>query len=243
MKHLDLFSGIGGFALAARWVGWETVGFCEIDPYCQKVLRKHWPDVPIYEDVTTFDGIEADIITGGFPCQDVSVAGNRAGLGGERSGLWSEFDRLIRRLRPRFVVVENTPGLLSLGMGTVLGDLAESGYDTEWSSFESCLNNGHRRERVWIVAYPMQSGLSQRGNTGQNRGDEAHIFTRERFASLLEVSLPGEKWADRSLLRRGLSRIPGRVDRVRSLGNAINPGIAKVIFQAIATVQTGQNDE
>ena len=243
MRHLDLFSGIGGFALAARSVGWETVGFCEIDSYCQKVLRKHWPDVPIHGDVETFDGIEADIITGGFPCQDVSLAGPRAGLNGARSGLWAEFARLIRKLRPRYVVVENTPGLLSLGMGTVLGDLAESGYDAEWCCLPTGLNHGHRRERIWIVAYPLQSRLSQRRNAEPHRGDEAHIFTRERFASLFEVSVPAQKWADRSLLRRGVSRIPGRVDRVKALGNAIVPAVAEAIFRAIDAAQTGQTND
>ena len=96
MKHLDLFSGIGGFALAARWVGWETVGFCEIDPYCQKVLRKHWPNVPIYEDIRNLEHRgSVDVITAGFPCQDISVAGKQAGIEGERSGLWSELARVL----------------------------------------------------------------------------------------------------------------------------------------------------
>ncbi|MGY8962527.1 MAG: DNA cytosine methyltransferase, partial [Rhodospirillales bacterium] len=162
MKHLDLFSGIGGFALAARRVGWDTVGFCEIDPYCQKVLAKHWPGVPIYEDVTKLDGTKVgpvDIITGGFPCQDISVAGKQVGIDGERSGLWSELARIIGEVRPRYAVLENVAALLSGDSGRwfqrVLGDLAEIGYDCEWHCIPaSSIGAPHRRDRVWVIAYP-----------------------------------------------------------------------------------------
>jgi DNA (cytosine-5)-methyltransferase 1 len=136
----------------------RTVAFCEIDPYCRAVLAKHWPGVPIHDDVRTLTGAQVgsvDVICGGFPCQDVSLAGARAGLGAERSGLWSEYARLIRDLRPRYAVVENTPGLLSLGMGTVLGDLAEVGYDAEWHCIPaSAVGADHQRDRVWIIAHP-----------------------------------------------------------------------------------------
>ena len=158
MKHLDLFSGIGGFALAARWVGWETVGFCEIDPYCQRVLRRHWPDVPIHNDIRTLDGNAigpVDIITGGFPCQDISWAGPGDGIGGKRSGLWGEYGRIIGEIRPRLVVVENVAALLARGMGVVCGDLARIGYDAEWSTITACsVGAPHMRPRVFIVAYP-----------------------------------------------------------------------------------------
>ena len=163
VNHLDLFSGIGGFALAARWVGWETVGFCEIDPYCQKVLRKHWPDVPIYEDVTQLDGRPhrgaVDIITGGFPCQDISLAGKGAGIDGERSGLWSHLARLIGEIRPAYAVLENVSALLGRGLDRVAGDLAEIGYDCEWHCIPaSAVGAPHRRDRIWIVAYPISDG-------------------------------------------------------------------------------------
>jgi len=158
VKHLDLFSGIGGFALAARWVGWETVGFCEIDPYCQKVLRKHWPDVPIYEDVKKLDGRtvgHVDIITGGFPCQDISYAGKGAGILGERSGLWSELCRIIGEVRPRYAVLENVAALLNRGLDRVAGDLAEIRYDAEWHCISAAhVGAPHLRDRVWIIAYP-----------------------------------------------------------------------------------------
>jgi DNA (cytosine-5)-methyltransferase 1 len=157
MRVLDLFSGIG---LGLERAGFQTVAFCEIEPYCQKVLAKHWPGVPIYDDIRRLnadtlrrDGITPDVICGGFPCQDLSFAGRRAGLEGERSGLWGEYARLIGELRPRFVIVENVPGLLSLGMGTVLGDLAALGYDATWDCIPaSAVGAPHRRDRVWIVA-------------------------------------------------------------------------------------------
>lgn len=165
-RVLSLFAGIGGFDLGLeRTGGFKTVAFCEIDKKAQAVLRKHWPEVPIYDDVSTLtaerlaaDGITGvDTIVGGFPCQDVSIAGRRAGMEqGTRSGLWGEFARLIGELRPRFVIVENVAGLLSGPdhapggwFGRVLGDLAELGYDAEWENIPAAaLGAPHRRERV-----------------------------------------------------------------------------------------------
>src|SRR5437868_12864822 len=134
MNVLDLFSGIGGFSLGLERAGMRTVAFCEIEPYARAVLRKHWPNVPCYDDVRTLtadrlnaDGIVPDVICGGFPCQDISVAGSGAGLDGARSGLWSEYARLIGEVRPRFVIVENVAALLARGLGRVLSDLAALG--------------------------------------------------------------------------------------------------------------------
>src|SRR5574343_241000 len=110
MRVLDLFSGIGGFSLGLeRTGGFKTIGFCEIDPFCQKVLKKHWPGVPIYDDVRTLTGITADVISAGFPCQDISSAGRMAGIGGDRSGLWKEGARIVCEIRPRYLLVENVP--------------------------------------------------------------------------------------------------------------------------------------
>ena len=161
MRVLDLFSGIGGFSLGLERAGMRTVAFCEIEPFCRAVLAQHWPEVPIYDDVRTLtadtlrrDGIAVDVIAGGFPCQDISVAGDRAGLEGARSGLWVEYRRLVGELRPRFVVVENVAGLLSLGLSTVLGDLAALGYDATWDCIPaSAVGAPHRRDRIWIVAH------------------------------------------------------------------------------------------
>ena len=170
MKVLDLFSGIGGFSLGLERAGMETVAFCEIEPFPRAVLKKHWPEVLCYEDVRTLtaarlaaDGInEIDVICGGFPCQDLSLAGRMVGMDGTRSGLWSEIARLIGELRPRYAIMENVANLLSgpagrsgEWFGRVLGDLASLGYDAEWHCIPAGnLGAPHERDRVWIVAYP-----------------------------------------------------------------------------------------
>lgn len=158
MKVGSLFAGIGGFDLGLERAGFEIAWQVEINPYCQLVLAKHWPHVQRYGDIRTIDWAtvpRVDVLCGGFPCQDLSFAGKRAGIDGERSGLWSEYVRAIRALRPRFVIVENVPGLLTNQyMGRVLGDLAASGYDAEWDCLPaSAFGAPHRRDRVWLVAY------------------------------------------------------------------------------------------
>jgi DNA (cytosine-5)-methyltransferase 1 len=172
LKVLDLFSGIGGFSLGLeRTGGFETVAFCEIEPFPRAVLKEHWPDVPCYEDVRTLtadqlrsDGIAVDVICGGFPCQDLSYAGKGAGLEGARSGLWSEIARLVGELRPQYVIVENVSALLSRGLGRVLGDLAEIGYDAEWHCIPaSAVGAPHIRDRIWIIAYPQHSDTDSAG--------------------------------------------------------------------------------
>jgi DNA-cytosine methyltransferase len=177
MKVLDLFSGIGGFSLGLERAGMETVAFCEIEKFPQKVLKKHWPEVPIYEDVRTLtaerlarDGVgRIDLICGGFPCQDISTAGKGAGIEGERSGLWSEIARLIGELRPRYAIMENVSALLGRGLDKVLGDLAEIGYDAEWHCIPASeLGAHHHRDRVWIIAYPASyGGCGTSNETGQ----------------------------------------------------------------------------
>jgi DNA (cytosine-5)-methyltransferase 1 len=167
LRTLDLFAGIGGFSLGLeRTGGFETVAFCEIEKFPQQVLRKHWPEVPIYDDVRTLtaerlaaDGIAVDVITGGFPCQDISTAGKGAGLAGERSGLFFQIARLIGELEPRYVILENVSALLSRGLADVLGTLASLGYDAEWHCIPaSYLGAPHRRDRIWIVAHPDGAG-------------------------------------------------------------------------------------
>ena len=197
LRVLDLFSGIGGFSLGLeRTGGFKTVAFCEIDPFCRRVLAKHWPNVRQYEDVRELtadklatDGIAVDVITGGFPCQDISTAGRQAGMAeGTRSGLWSEIARLAGELRPRFIIVENVANLLAGPsdkpggwFGRVLGDLAEIGYDAEWHSISaSDLGACHKRERIWVVAHSgqirgggLQRQLGQLGPLGQRRAHHA----------------------------------------------------------------------
>ena len=156
MKVLDLFSGIGGMSLGLERAGMQTIQFCEIEPFCREVLKRHWPGVPIHDDIRSLRGDDyrgVDIIAGGFPCQDASVAGKGAGLAGERTGLWREFARLVAECRPRWVLAENVPGLRTRGADRVLSDLETLGYTARplvvgaWA-----VGAPHRRDRVWIVA-------------------------------------------------------------------------------------------
>jgi DNA (cytosine-5)-methyltransferase 1 len=181
MKLLDLFSGVGGFSLGLEKAGFKTIAFCEIEKYPQKVLAKHWPTIPIASDVTKLtykDGVLYDdgneiyrgsinAICGGFPCQDISVAGNQKGIGeGTRSGLWSECARLLGEIRPAYAIFENVTALLSGEQGRwfqrVLFDISEVGYDAEWHCIPASeLGAHHHRDRVWIIAYPGENCISQ----------------------------------------------------------------------------------
>jgi len=155
LRVLDLFSGIGGFSLGLeRTGGFETVAFCEIEEFSQKILRKHWPDVPIHNDIRKLDGseIDADVITGGYPCQPFSNAGKRGGAEDDRH-LWPEMYRLIKAIRPRWVIAENVYGHISMGLDQVLSDL--EGINYAWWTFivPACaVDAPHRRDRVWIIA-------------------------------------------------------------------------------------------
>lgn len=180
LKHLDLFSGIGGFSLGLeRTGGFKTVGFCDSDKKTHLVLKKHWAAVPIYDDVSTLKGSDLgtiDIITGGFPCQDLSVAGKGAGLAGARSGLWFEFHRLIKETQPKWVIAENVAVLRSRGLDQVLRSLDEIGYDAEWHCISaSAVGAPHRRDRIWIVAHPRHRGGRYFGSS-----EERHNTQRQR---------------------------------------------------------------
>lgn len=220
MKVGSLFAGIGGLDLGLERAGMEIVWQVENEPYCKRVLAKHWPDVKRWDDVRTFPpegDWSCDLICGGFPCQDISFAGKGAGIDGERSGLWSEFARIIRTLRPCYVLVENVPAILVRGLDRVLGDLAACGYDAEWSTLSACsMGAPHMRQRVFIVAYPES----------------------ERFNTCWEVAEGSERiivngranWrtSERGVLRMAHG-IPSRVHRLRGLGNAVVPQVAEWI--------------
>ena len=174
MKHFSLFAGIGGIDLAAEWAGFETVGMCEIDEYCRKVLDRHWPDVPKWRDVFDLTGEEIietcgeiDLISGGFPCQPFSTTGKRKGCADERH-LWPELLRIICEVRPRWFLGENVRGLLSIDSGRVFGrilrDLAENGYRAGWVCYGAGdVGAPHKRERVFIVAHTGNPGQQARG--------------------------------------------------------------------------------
>ena len=250
LRLLDLFSGIGGFSLGLERSGLcETVAFCEIEDFPRRVLVKHWPKVPIYHDVCKLtadtlaqDGIGVDVICGGFPCQDLSSAGKQAGMGeGTRSGLWSECARLVGDIRPKFAIFENVANLLSgpsdrrgAWFSRVLGDLAAIGYDAEWENIPaSAMGAPHRRERVWIVAYPIGFGLealtNEQGifrkafevwNAGRfGEVDSAQVWSGSRPIGAVPVGLVN-----------GLS---GRLGEIKAYGNAVVPQIPELIGRAI----------
>jgi DNA-cytosine methyltransferase len=161
LNVLDIFSGIGGFSIGLEAASMQTVAFCEITPFCQKILTRHWPSVPIFTDITIIhkEDLKAlpriDVIAGGFPCQDISVAGKQKGITAKRSGLWKEFARLINEIRPKYAIIENVANLRGKGLIRVLQDLWEIGYDAEWHCIPaSAFGAPHRRDRIWIISYP-----------------------------------------------------------------------------------------
>jgi DNA (cytosine-5)-methyltransferase 1 len=224
LRLLSLFAGIGGFDLGAEMTGrFETVAFCEINPFSCAVLAKHWPNVPCFPDVTklTKDQINGPInaICAGFPCQDLSFAGKGAGIEGARSGLWSEVVRLVGEIRPAIVMLENVPAILVRGLGRVLSDLAKIGYNAFWDCIRaSDLGAWHRRDRWFLVAYPNDIGRKRGVNKSLPRlknmqGQSARGF--EKWPGLSAIPAP--------YLCRAADGVPNRTHRLAALGNAIVP--------------------
>ena len=250
MKVLDLFSGIGGFSLGLERAGMETIAFCEIEAYPRKVLTKHWPDIPIASDVTKLtyqDGVlyddgeeiyrgSIDLICGGFPCQDISVAGKQKGIEGERSGLWSECARLLREVRPDYAIFENVTALLSGEQGRwfqrVLFDISEVGYDAEWHCISASeLGAFHERPRVWIIAYPIGRGSQEISKRLAENVCLSKKRTPNPFAQYFD-----ELWLDGLGDYQGpriSDGVPNRSHRLKALGNAVVPQIPELIGRAI----------
>ena len=235
MKVGSLFAGIGGFDLGLERAGFEIAWQVEIDPYCQRVLAKHWPNVQRYGDIRTIDWgtVEpVDLLCGGFPCQDISLAGKGAGLTGERSGLWFEYAKAIEVLKPRYVLIENVSALRSRGLDQVLGALAALGYDAEWHCIPACaVGAPHRRDRVWVVAYPNSGRREQL--RGQEPGEQHAERTIPRAKCFCGDPIRGTSWVVEPELGRVAHGIPHRVDRLRALGNAVVPQIAEWIGRQI----------
>ncbi len=229
----SLFAGIGGFDLGLeRTGGFEIKWQVEINAYSLDILARHWPDAKRYGDIREVNWLEVesvDVLCGGFPCQDISNAGNRAGIDGDRSGLWSEYVNAIRMVEPRYVIVENVAALLGRGMGRVIGDLAEIGYDAEWDCIPaSSIGAHHHRDRVWIVAHRADANVlrPQRQWPTENRTWSEHQFTG-LLQDQISIAVP----AGRS---GGISpRIPNRSQRLKALGNAVVPQIVTWIGQQI----------
>jgi len=233
MTHIDLFSGIGGFALACRWCELETICFCEQDPYCQKILAKHWPDVPIVSDIREFDGTrytDVTILTGGPPCQPVSVAGERRGEADDR-WLWPEMYRVITEARPRFVLFENVAGVRNMGLDEVLSDLEASGYATGSAIIPACaIGAQHRRDRCWVLA----DSIGERQSGSRTLGDASDTAPHEKGEAVkLGNGSVGQVWSVEPELGRVAYGIPHRMERLTALGNAIVPQLAYVLIKTL----------
>lgn len=242
MKKLSLFSGIGGIDLAAEWAGMQTVAFCEREPFPQEVLRKHWPNVPIYDDVCTLtkarleaDGINTrtiGIISAGYPCQPFSVAGKREGKEDDRH-LWPEVKRLLEEIRPSWFVGENVAGHITLGLDEVLDDLADLEYTTQTFNIPACgVGADHRRERVFIVAYT--NNEHEKRNIIKKISGKPQLQGQSHTGSI-------EEWSRRSMLYqpkllRNYHGVPRGMDRVNSLGNAVVPQQIYPILAAIKAI-------
>lgn len=249
IRVLDLFSGVGCFSLGLeRTGGFKTVAFCEIKEFQRSILSKHWPEVPCYHDVRLLDadtlsrdGLSVDLICGGFPCQDVSIAGRGAGIDGSRTGLWRDAIRLVSETKPRYVILENVPKIRSRGLEHLLLALSEIGYDAEWH----CIPAAHvgapqRRDRLWIIAY----------RQGHTLGPDAHLLgsypPQKHLNGGLELCdeqerVPGSLawWRTEPAVERVVDGAPTKLDvaRIGAIGNAVVPFIPEMIGRAILALE------
>jgi len=260
MNELALFAGAGGGILGGMLHGWRTVAAVEIEDYPRRVLLQRQADgilprFPVWDDVRTFDGKpwrgKVDVVTGGFPCQDISAAGKGAGIEGERSGLWSEFARIIGEVRPRYVLVENSPMLVGRGLTRVLGDLAEMGYDALWGIIGAHhVGAPHKRDRIWIVGE-----LADADTLGLPRPwAEQHLPDTENERLLRRERSGGEGtgergsdgrgeavdagrqwWATEPRLGRVAHGVAHRVDRLKAIGNGQVPAVVRLAWETLAS--------
>lgn len=236
----SLFAGIGGMELGLERTGhYETVWQVEIHDLARRVLERHWPDVKRHDDVCTFPTQDhdwsCDVLTGGFPCQDLSVAGKGEGLSGSRSGLFYEVVRIISCLGPRYVILENVSALLARGMGDVLGELAKVGYNAEWHCITAAYTGApHERDRLFILAYrDMPRHGTQGHEAGQHWKEESGQKRKDvlfELGGLRAAKGAGRKhWESEPAVGRVVDGLPRRMDRLRLLGNSIVPQVAEVV--------------
>lgn len=228
VNELELFAGAGGGILGSQLIGHRTVCAVEYDAYARSVLLARqadgtFPHFPIWDDVRTFDGRPwrgiVDVVSGGFPCQDISVAGSGAGLDGERSGLWSEMARIIGEVQPRYAFIENSPALVTRGLDRVLCDLAAMGFDARWGVVSAAdVGAFHRRERIWILAH---------ANDSRQRSDSRDWSSRESQASRNDARRCGDDVADTNMRQRNRPELA-----VFAGGNATNYGCENVPYSA-----------
>lgn len=252
-RELALFAGSGGGILGGHLLGWRCICAVELDNYAASVLLARQNDgtlepFPIWNDVRTFDGRpwrgRVDVISGGFPCQDISVAGNGAGINGERSGLWKEFARIIGEVRPRIVFVENSPALVTRGLDVILGDLAALGFDANWGVV-SAENAGapHKRERIWIVANSAKQYWTVNGQEASELGRGGQVMANANGARKLQSQGRIEEqrrwssdcswWSTEPNVGRVVNGCTNRVDRLKCLGNGQVPAVARLAFEIL----------
>lgn len=246
MRELALFAGAGGGILGGHLLGWRTVCAVERDAHAAAILAQRQndralPSFPIWSDIKSFDGRPwrglVDVVSGGFPCQDISNSGEKEGIEGERSGLWKEQARIIREVRPRFAFVENVAALLSRGMGVVLGDLAEMGFDARWGVLGTADLGGHQaRERVWIVADA--EGFRWRAEDQKPSLLRAAIEHRARLAGDCRLEYVADAKGILRPTEPGLVRVAddvaNQVDRIRAIGNGQDPRVAAAAFSLLS---------
>lgn len=253
MKVLDLFSGIGGFSLGLEWAGMETVAFCICLAKCRLVLKKHWPKVPIHDDIKTLDGTQyrgaIALVCGGFPCQPFSVAGRRKGTSDDRD-LWSEMFRVIKEVRPAWVLGENVAGFVGMGFDRTATDLESEGFEVRAFVIPACaVNAPHRRDRVWIVAYAnckcRTHPIFTRNNVAERR-----IWTktqwRENRKFLEMASVGGKIYCKRMDKSKGNRMDDGFQDwpyRLKQLGNSVVPQVVEIIGRAIMQANQMENEK
>lgn len=240
MNELALFAGAGGGILGGKLLGWRTVCAVEIEPYPISVLIARQnegilPPFPIWDDICTFDGKPwkgiVDVVSGGFPCQDISSAGKGAGIAGERSGLWSEMARIISEVEPRFVLVENSPMLVGRGLARVLGDLARLGYDARWGIISAgSAGAPHLRERCWIFGYSSSVGWTTTRNESGNTKEDFNKGWRVEYS----------RSVGRRLWPKGIAEINGvddgmasDVDELKAIGNGQVPAVVRLAWNIL----------
>ena len=233
----SLFSGIGGLDLGLERAGMEVIWQSEIDPYASRVLKKHWPKVPNYGDIKEIEWKtirQPDVICGGYPCQPFSNAGKRKGQDDPRH-LWPWVREAISELRPRYAILENVRGHLSMGGMSVIGDLTNIGYDAEWRIVSAAgVGAPHKRERIIIVAYPNNGELGNidnRRSNAKSNGKRPEIFVSNSSSN--SPSRTDLEWAFEPDVGRMAYGVPNRVDRLRGLGNAVVPQVAEIVGRLV----------
>lgn len=245
MNELALFAGAGGGILGGHLLGWRTVCAVEWEQYPASVLCARQndgllPPFPIWDDVQTFDGKPwrgiVDVVSGGFPCQDISAAGKGEGIGGGRSSMWKHMARIIGEVQPRYAFVENSPMLTTRGLGTVLGDLAEMGFDAEWGVLSAAdVGANHLRERIWIVA---QNTNTRRQYGEQRNSGGLEAYSPKRAASTVSNKpvferLNKDNWKTEPNVVRVVNGMASAMDRLKAIGNGQVPVCAATAFRLL----------